>query len=231
MLKARHHGNDKYSPLVSGAPYATLGKISEWMSKGKAGSDGFNQKDHYGHKDPLGNIFHVDMKTKTLTCDFSKLSECNFTFPKTTFNHVDTDHNRSQGTFEDGSPGQIQGMPGGGGSSASTHAAQFNAGSGSTTHVPGDITYNTQGQHQNNVQKAVTETFKSTHDSNVTGAVTFNHQDNHTHSVGQSYTRSAGKDTTVSGGQSRSDSYSLAWSASAKNTAWAWLTSRNILGG
>jgi hypothetical protein len=230
MMKARHHGNDKYSPLVSGAPYSTPGKISEFnggSGAGKSSADGFNQKDHYGHKDPLGNVEHGDMKSKTKTIDWTQFSEVIFHLPKTTFNVKNTNHNRNQGTFEDGSPGQIQGMPGGGGASS----AQFNAGSGSTTPVDGDVIWNVDGQHQSTIQKAVTENYNDAHTSTVQKDVTFNHQSSHSHTVGQNYTRSAGQDTTVSGGKGRSDSYALAWSSSAKSTAWAWLTSRNILGG
>jgi hypothetical protein len=231
MIKMRHHGDSKYAPLVSGAPYATPGKIKEWTRKSKDDAGGFNQKDHYGHKDPLGNVEHGDMKSKTKTIDWTQFSEVIFNLPKTTFNVKNTNHNRNQGTFEDGSPSQIQGMPGGGGGASTAHTAQFDAGSGSTTPVDGDVIWNVDGKHDSTIQKAVTENYKNTHTSNVQSDVTFNHQSSHTHSVGQNYTRSAGQDTTVSGGKGRSDSYALSWGASAKNTAWSWLTSRDIMGG
>jgi hypothetical protein len=222
MMKQRHHGNDKYSPLVSGAPYSTPGKISEWSSQGKADS-GFNQKDHYGHKDPLGNVEHGDMKSKTKTIDWTQFSEVVFNLPKTTFNVKDTTHDRTKGPQEDGSSANIQGIAGGG----QGGTPQGNTG----PQVNGDVIWNVSGQHQSTIQKAVTENYNSTHTSNVQGAATFNHNDSSTHSVGQNYKRTVGQDTTVSGGKGRSDTYALAWGASAKNTAWSWLTSRDILGG
>jgi hypothetical protein len=238
MIKARHHGDSKYSPLYSGAIYATLSKITQWTSGGagqqlaaSGSSDGFNQKDHYGHKDPLGNVEHSDMKSKTKTIDWTQFSEVIFHLPKTTFNVQDTNHNRSQGTFEDGSPSQIQGMPGGSGSGASTHTAQFDAGSGSTTPVGGDIIWNVSGTHTSTIQKAVTETYNSTHSNTVQGAATINHNDASTHSVGKDYSRTVGQGTNVTGGQARSDSYGGTWASTAKNNAWAWLTSRSVLGG
>jgi hypothetical protein len=173
------------------------------------------------------------MKTKTLTCDFSKLSECNFTFPKTTFNHKNTKWNRNKGTFEGGSPSQIQGMASGGGSSAAS--ADSSGGDGDSQEggdqVDGDIIWNVDGQHQSTIQKKVTHTWNDEHQQTIAKAVNLDHKDDHGHKVGKTYSRSAGQDTTVSGGQSRSDTYGKTWSSSARNTAWSWLTSRNILGG
>jgi len=238
MMKARHHGDSKYSPLVSGAPHSTPAKISEFSpgaggaTPAAGGDDGFNQKDHYGHKDPLGNLYHVDMKKKTLTIDWTKLSEVIVNHPKITFNSKDTKWNRNRGTQEDGSPSEIQGQ------SAESRrrsgrlskiASDDPENTGPT--VQGDVTWNVSGKHTSTIQKEVTENYQNTHTSNVQGAVSFNHNDAMTHSVGQNYTRTVGQDTTVSGGKGRSDSYALAWSSSAKNTAWSWLTSRSVMSG
>jgi hypothetical protein len=241
VIKARHHGDSKYSPLYSGALYGALTKISQWTGKGKDSGDGFNQKDHYGHKDPLGNVEHSDMKSKTKTIDWTQFSEVIFNLPKTTFNVKNTNHNRNQGTFEDGSPSQIQGMPGGGGGASTAHTAQFDAGSGSTTPVDGDVIWNVDGKHDSTIQKAVTENYKSTHTSNVQSAVTFNHNSTHTDNFGDTFTRTVGGSGLERGGGAgftqitkqgdRSDTYALSWASQAKNTAWSWLTSRNILGG
>ena len=237
MIKARHHGDSKYSPIYSGAVYSALSKIAQWTSKGagthasKSGDNsGFNQKDHYGHKDPLGNLYHVDMKTKTLKIDWTKLSEVIINHPKITFNSQDTKWNRNRGTQEDGSPSEIQGQSKRSQNGAAVSSLASNDPDNTGPNVPGDVTWNVSGQHTSTIQKAVTENYKNTHTSNVQGAATFNHNDSHTHSVGQSYTRSVGQDTSVSGGKGRSDSYALAWNSSAKNTPWGWLTCRNTLG-
>jgi hypothetical protein len=256
MMKARHHGSSKYSPIVSGAPYSTPGKITEWNGSGSTsstkdgsngGDDGFNQKDHYGHKDPLGNLYHVDMKSKTLNIDWTKLSEVIINHPKITFNSQDTKWNRNRGTQEDGSPSQIQGMSSsrngagkgvGKGVRVSTLASDDPDNVGPT--VAGDVTWNVSGQHTSTVQKAVTETFKSTQTTNVQDVHTVNDGNDHIHNIGSSglssngggsYTRKVAQSTTVSGGQSRSDTYGNSWSSSAQNTAWSWLTSRSTMGG
>jgi hypothetical protein len=259
MIKARHHGDSKYSPLFSGSPYSSMGRIKEWTSSlfggahahtaasdggggGSAGGDsGFNQKDHYGHKDPLGNLIHFDMKSKTLNVDFSFLSECKFKFPKTSINTVDTNWNRKKGTFEGGSPTSIQGMSSGGGASAGTQASGQDGDSqtGGDT-VKGDITFTISGQHQNTVQGKVTETFNDEHSVTVDKDVTNTHKQNHTLNVGQTYTKNVGASNARGDGPakivikqdgSRSDKYAQKWSSQAQNMVWSWLTSRNTISG
>ena len=244
MIKGRHQAGSKYSPLYSGAVYATLSKISQWTSKGlgqKAAtfdantgqsSSGFNQKDHYGHKDPLGNLYHVDMKTKTLNIDWTKLSEVKIKAPKMSWDIQDTKHDRNTGTFEDGSPTSIQGM----GQPSQQQAAK----EGPT--VKGDVAWTISGQKSHTVQGKVTEDFKDEQSSTVAKQVTLNHKDNHTLNVGKDFTRNVGGSSSgaKSGGSGttvikqsgeRSDKYAGKWSSQASNMVWSWLTSRSALDG
>jgi hypothetical protein len=239
MMKMRHHGDSKYSPLVSGAPYSGQGKISEWTKKKKTkagesgggdgggdsgGDDDFNQKDHYGHKDPLGNLYHADMKTKTLTIDHTKFSEVIWKLPKVTFDVQHTKWNRKKGTFEDGSPAQATMVGGPGGKQKDDQSG---------SQVDGDVTWKVAGKKTHTVHGDVTENYSSKQTTNVGQVHTVNDGSDHIHNVGSSglgrsgggsYTRKVADDNTVSGGKGRSDSYSMAWSAAAKNTAWSWLT-------
>jgi hypothetical protein len=257
MMKVRAHGASKYSPLGSGAPYSTPGKITEFSGDGQSGDSGgqsggaspqaqaadsggssggssggqdsqFNQKDHYGHKDPLGNVYHADMKKKTLTIDWTKFSEVIINHPKITFNSKDTNHDRTKGPNEDGSPTSIQGNPfgsgggsggsGNGGSSGQSGQSQQNGGQT----VKGDVAWNVQGSHTKDIRdkkdetvgQAVTTNHKSTNDHTVQDKVTQNFQ--------KDYGRKVGQNTDVSGGQGRSDTYGDKWAAEAKPSQWPW---------
>jgi uncharacterized membrane protein YgcG len=274
MMKARAHGADKYSPLVNGAPYSTPGKIKEFsgdssgsgggggsggsgqLDTGSGGGDsggsggtgqdsGFNQKDHYGHKDPLGNLYHVDMKKKTLNIDWTKLSEVIIKSPKISWDVQDTKHDRTKGWGESGSQTPIQG---GGGSSGGSSRAGSSSGGGSSEQPPegqdtvkGDITWTVAGQHQNTVQGKVTETFNDEHASTVSKDVTFSHKQNYTHNVGQKYTRNVGASSTTRGDApattvinpdgSRSDKNDGKWSSKAPTNAWNWMISLTDMDG
>jgi hypothetical protein len=253
MMKARAHGADKYSPLVNGAPYSTPGKITEFNgddSSGGGGSGGsgnlldtggsggsggsgqaggFNQKDHYGHKDPLGNLYHVDMQKKTLNIDWTKLSEVIIKSPKVSWDIQDTKHDRTKGWGESGGPTQIQGDQGGSGSGSGSSRAGSSGGGGSsemppegTDTVSGDLTWTVAGSNTKTVQKTQTNNIKgdqtnnysAAHSETISGAVT---QD-----YGSTMNRKVKNGVTMSGGE-RSDSYGGSWSASAKTTVWPWV--------
>jgi hypothetical protein len=266
MMKARHHGDSKYSPIVSGAPYSgKMSKISEWSPQGGSGggsgggstptatdgntaggggsggsgdSSGFNQKDHYGHKDPLGNLFHVDMKTKTCTIDFSKLSEVNITMPKTKFKHVDTKHDRTKGWGESGGPSQIQGQGGGSGGGGSSGAALFSSGGGGGTDeqppegkdtVKGDVTWEVDGQHDKNIKgsKSVTTGGDVSHDFGG------GHSEKVAKDVTQTYsgkmTRSVSQEMSMTGNKGRTDEIKQKpWNAASLPATWAWCKSPDV---
>jgi hypothetical protein len=250
MIKGRHQAGSKYSPLYSGAVYSTLSKIKEWTSKGNSqkaatydantgqSTGGFNQKDHYGHKDPLGNLYHADMKSKTLTLDWTKFSEVKIKSPKMSWDVQDTNHDRNSGTQEDGSPTQIQGM---GQKSQSSPGKQ-----GDT--VKGDVTWTIAGQKSHTVQGKVTDSFKDEHDHTVEKDHNINDNANHNLTVKNTFTRVVGASsssggtpttrtsdgpakTTIESSGSRTDKYSGKWSSQAQNMVWNWLTSRNTIGG
>jgi hypothetical protein len=271
VIKGRHHGDSKYSPIYSGAIYSAMTKITEWTSKGQAGAgahaatmaagdsggssgsggdDGFNQKDHYGHKDPLGNLIHFDMKKKTLTCDFSKLSECNFTFPKTSIKTVDTNHDRTKGYGEDGSPTSIQGKDSGSSSSSGSGGQQQQG-----QKVAGDFKFDVSGEHFHQNKGKVTRTFDDEESNTTAKDVSLTHKKAFTHKIGGPSTRIVGTSgggsssggagvatlasssddgaakTVIESSGARSDKYAGKWSSQASNMVWAWLTSRNSMSG
>ena len=221
MVKIRHHGSDKYSPIAGAAPYSTPGKIKEWsppesqQGQSQQGSQDsskdFNQKDHYGVKDPLGNIIHHDMKKKILTIDLSKHNNISITLPQTSLKIVKTKNDETKGTYED------EGSSGGSSQSVGLFGSSQNSG----TETPGNFTISIDGDHSHSVGGALSQLIQK--------SVSLSHNSDYTHSVGGAMSRTVSGDISVKGSGGRSDTYSKAWSSKAKETAWAWLTSLSTI--
>jgi hypothetical protein len=245
MMKARHHGDSKYSPIVSGAPYSgKMSKISEWSPQGGSGggsggggtpaatdgsgggsggsggdSSGFNQKDHYGHKDPLGNLYHADMKTKTLSIDWTKFSEVKIKAPKMSWDIQHTKHDRNTGTFEDGSPSHIQGQ----GEAPQTPAAKEGP------QVDGDVTWTVAGKHDKDIKGSkstktggdVSHDFGGGHSEKVANDVT--------HTYGAKMTSTVQDKIAMTGKKGRTDSYEKEpYDCASLPTTWAWCKSPDV---